>query len=145
MRFTVFILCLVLAGCGGGIQVLRTELPVIRVGDLDDSAKEYLSALKGDGVIIKFDQGEAVPVEVITELPFAALANGNNQLVFSRATWLYLGKGGAALSPDWQRFAPVHDIKAIKKLYGVSHGSMTIGFAISKEAGAHMQAGVSLY
>ncbi len=132
------------AGCSG-IRTLARDLPVIKAVDLEDHAEQYLAQLQGDGVIVEFEKGDAVPVTVIAELPFASLESVENHLVFSKNTWILLARGGAFISPDGRRFAPVYDVKALKKLYGVKHGSLTIGFAVSREEGTQLQAGVSLH
>ena len=134
---------LLLCSCSRVITIDSNIKPVL-ITDLDSMADEYVTKLKKDGLLVKFDTGDVIPVEVTSHLPFATLESGKNQLVFSQATFVYLSKDGAFVSPDGIHFAAVYDGKALKKLYPAKNGTLSIGFSISREEGAKLKTDVSL-
>lgn len=137
------LLAAITIGCSR-IHKIDNAIEPVLITDLDDMEGEYVKKLNGKGLLVKFDKGDVIPVEIISQLPFASLESGENRLCFSQTTYIFLSKDGAFVSPDGQRFAAVYDGKAVKKLYGAKKGSLSIGFAISKESGARIKAGMSL-
>ena len=133
----------VAVGCSGIRNIDIASEPVL-ITDLDKMATEYRERLLKDGLLIKFDRGDIIPVEVTSRLPFASLESGENRLVFSQTTYVYLCRTGAFVSPDGKRFAPVYDGRAIKKLYPAQKGTFSIGFSITREEGAKLKTDVSL-
>ncbi|MBN2341678.1 MAG: hypothetical protein JXX29_00370 [Deltaproteobacteria bacterium] len=135
--------CAASLGCSG-IRTIDTKMEPVLITDLDEMAEEYVKKLNSEGLLVKFDKGDVIPVEVLAELPFANVESGQNQLVFSQTTYVYLCKDGAYVSPDGIHFAAVYDGKAVRKLYGAGQGSFSIGFSMNKEDGAKLITGVSL-
>lgn len=142
--FNAFLLItLVTSGCSG-VRNINVSAAPIHIEDLDKMAETYGKRIQTEGLLIQFDKGDAIPVEITSAFPFASLESGENRLVFSQTTFIYLCKRGAYVSPDARRFAPVHDGRAIKKLYPVKTGTFAIGFAMNREDGAKMKVDVSL-
>ncbi|MBN2714415.1 MAG: hypothetical protein JXX14_01095 [Deltaproteobacteria bacterium] len=142
-RIMIFLSATLFFGCSS-IKTINTDLKPILITDLDNMAEEYGKRLNGEGLLIKFDKGDVLPVEVTSQLPFATLESGDNQLVFSQTTFVFLSREGAFISPDGNRFAPVYDGRAIKKLYPAKQGTVSIGFAITRDEGARLKTDVSL-
>ena len=136
-------LLLSLLGCSG-VSTIDTSIKPILITDLDKMAGDYSEKLNKDGLLVKFDKGDVIPVEVTSHLPFATLQSGDNQLVFSQTTFVYLSRKGAFVSPDGIHFAPVYDGRALKKLYPARHGTLSIGFSVTREEGAKLKTDVSL-
>ena len=137
------LMLLSLFGCSG-VRTIDTGIKPILITDLDRMAGEYGEKLNKEGVLIKFDKGDVIPVEVTSHLPFATLETGKNQLVFSQTTFVYLSRKGAFVSPDGIHFAPVYDGRALKKLYPAKQGTLSIGFSVTREEGAKLKTDVSL-
>jgi hypothetical protein len=138
-----FLITLVTSGCSGVRRIDVSATP-IHVRDLEGMAETYGKRIQTEGLLIQFDKGDAIPVEITSAFPFASLESGKNRLVFSQTTFVYLCKRGAYVSPDARKFAPVYDSQAIKKLYPVKTGTFAIGFAMTREDGAKMKVNVSL-
>jgi hypothetical protein len=134
---------LVTSGCSGVRRIDVSTTP-IHIRDVDRLAESYGKRIQTEGLLIQFDKGDAIPVEITSSFPFASLESGENRLVFSQTTFVYLCKRGAYVSPDARNFAPVYDGRAIKKLYPVKTGTFAIGFAMTREDGAKMKVDVSL-
>jgi hypothetical protein len=138
-----FLTTLVTSGCSG-VRHIDVSATPIHVRDLDKVAETYGKRIQTEGLLIQFDKGDAIPVEITSAFPFASLESGKNRLVFSQTTFVYLCKRGAYVSPDAKKFAPVYDGRAIKKLYPAKTGTFAIGFAMTREDGAKMKVDVSL-
>ena len=62
---------------------------------------------------------------------------------FQRDVYLYYGKHGMKVSPDGQKWAPIHDLRTIKKLFGHTRkGSLSVGFGVTRQDGMVVSVGV---
>ena len=71
--------------------------------------------------------------------PVVSLMTGENRIKFEQDVYLFISSSGVMLSPDGKKFAPIHKMKALKKLFGMDKGSLSIGFGISKETGPEIR------
>jgi len=55
--------------------------------------------------MVHFAPGDAVPLKLETDLPFATLEAGENLVRFDRDVYLYVAPGAFLVSPDAQRWA----------------------------------------
>jgi len=58
-----------------------------------------------------------------------ALQPGQNYLVFSEDTYVYIGPAGMLLSPDGKQWAPVQDPRCSRQLFGLNAGTFQVGLA----------------
>ncbi len=139
------------AGCSS-IQTMKPAAPTVLFGELEaDPAKYGFGADKDGkprfprkGVVIKIPKGDKIPLQLAMDVTIATLEPGKNWLRFDRDVLLYIAHGEFKISPDGRRWAAIHDVKAIKKLFGMKgRGHFGFGFGISKEKGAGFHVSVS--
>ena len=143
---TIVAAALAVAGCAttrtfdtaGAREVTLAELRAA------PEALAELRSLSEGAFVVKIPAGEVLPVRMIAQLPFATLEDGGGALRFSADTWLRLERNGAWLSPDGERWAAIHDMAAVKKLFGAERGSFSLGFAATRDEGPSVLFGVRL-
>jgi hypothetical protein len=79
--------------------------------------------------------GEKVPLKMNMNSPIATLVTGDNYVLFTRDTWLFLSPKNFRISPDGQRWADIYDLKAQKKLFGFKKGTASLGFHGTEKEG----------
>ncbi|MBN2528980.1 MAG: hypothetical protein JXR76_21505 [Deltaproteobacteria bacterium] len=131
------------AACSG-IRTVDVSYPAIPASRLKDNAGDYSAKLHKEGLLVKFEKGDTIPVAITSQLPFATLTSGENQFVFARPTFVFLNKEGLFISPDGKKFAPIYNTRALKKLYNARQGTFSIGFSLTKDSGAQIKADFSL-
>jgi len=121
-----------LFGCASprGVALDTAGALAMTLADLRADPATGLGPLtRGEGqLLLHVPAGESIPVRITVQTPFATLEEGGGTLRFPADAWLLLGGGGAWLSPDGARWAPIHDGEALKELWGARHGTFQLGF-----------------
>ena len=142
---------LLLVGCSGIHTISAAGVPTVDLATLQkDPTKHGFGLDKAgkpriptDGLIIKVPRGTRVPLRLNLAVGLATLEPGDNQLRFERDLLLYISRDGLRVSPDGGRWALLHDVKAIKELFGLKgRGSLGVGFGVSKDKGAEVHLSV---
>jgi hypothetical protein len=125
------------AGCAGRVEGMDLSgVPVRTLGELSQNPSPLEDAMGGDGAaVVKIAAGDRVPLQLRVDTPVFRAEGGDNALVFERDAYLYITKRGALVSPDGERWAAMGDSKALRRLFGMEHGSLQVGFGISRERG----------
>ena len=144
MRFTT-LFCLAMlfvSGCSHLTTVSGVE--TIKLKSIPEKGEILGKALQsGKGIIVYVEKGDSLPVRITAELPFAVFDAGDNSLVATEDFYLYFSSREALISRDGISFAPLYDMKALKKLYGFERGRLSIGFSAGKEAMPSLSVGVA--
>lgn len=106
---------------------------------LDDpsNAKAIGKAMEEHGaVVVRLREGDAVPLRAAIDLPVAHLEAGKNVVRFDREVWLYMSRKEARISPDGRRWADLGDLAGLKELFGLTGGTVQVGFRATEADGA---------
>ena len=96
-------------------------------------------------MIVRIEKGELVNLNLAFDVGFAKVVQGENKIQFRQDIYLLIyRKDGLMISPDGERFAPIHKVKAIKRLFGKKKGFLSVGAGISEEQGPHLTLGAFL-
>ncbi|MCB9788548.1 MAG: hypothetical protein H6744_17870 [Deltaproteobacteria bacterium] len=137
MRTWIIALIIVgLSGCAASVRRLDvSKVPTFTVATLDASDGAALGEALASGdkaFVVRLREGDTLPVNLRASFGPIALEPGENHLVFAEDTWLYFGPAGVLLSPDMERWAPLHDGAALSKLFGLGKGTFQIGLGVPK-------------
>jgi hypothetical protein len=142
MRIVIALCCLFTLALASGCSSIRSldqnEVPTYTLNQVRSQPKKALGDLKeGEvGVIVSVPKGERMPFDIMARLPFATLVTTGNWIYFDQDVWLYFAKNDMMISPDGERFGPVYDMRALKKLFNFEAGQMALGFGVTSEGGA---------
>lgn len=106
---------------------------------LDDpsNAKAIGKAMEEHGAVVAhLREGVAVPLRATIDLPMAHLEAGKNVVRIARDVWLYISRKEARISPDGRRWVDFGDLAGLKQLFGLTGGSVQIGFLATEAEGA---------
>ncbi len=133
------------AGCGGVRTMDVSDARAVTLAELQAGGESIAKDLEeGEGLVVRIAKGEEVPLGLAARLPFLEINPGENSVVFTQETWIHISRSGVLVSPDGERWAAVHDIDAIKKLYGAKQGQLRIGLQASEESGPRIDVAVTL-
>lgn len=141
-----FVLVLVLvpaagAGCSSIRTVETAKLRKVEAAELKAGADAEQLFRDSQPTVVIARAGQSVPLTLKLDVPFARLASGEEQLVFTRDTYVYIARDTLMVGFDGTRFAPVGDWAAIRKLAGAGKGgTIQIGASVTKEAGLRLNA-----
>lgn len=100
---------------------------------------------KEDNFIVAVKKGQSIPLNIKGDVGFAKIEAGENAVVFTQDVYLFISRTqGLLLSPDGERFAPVHKVRALKKLFGKEHGTVSVGLGVTKTDGAFVNLAAGL-
>ncbi len=127
-----------ITGCGASVRTMDvSHTPTYTVASINASPRESLVGLQNatkDGAVVLLKKGEKVPVQLHASFGPIALESGENYLVFSQDTYLYIGPTGVMLSPDGRQWAAIGDGAALSKVFGLSKkGTFQFGFGVTKD------------
>jgi hypothetical protein len=133
------------AGCAGVKRMDVSDARIVTLAELRAGGEELAKDLgEGEALVIRIAEGETVPLGLVAKLPFLEIDPGENTVVFTRETWIRIGRSGVLVSPDGANWAAVHEPDAIKELYGAEQGSLRIGLHASEERGPKIDVAVTL-
>jgi hypothetical protein len=112
---------------------------------LDPSAMQQWMEGKTDRLVLLARKGESIKLKIKGDVGFARIAAGENALEFLQDVYLCIDrKEGLLISPDGERFAPVHTPRALKKLFGKRRGTFSLRFGATGEEGTFVEIGAAL-
>jgi ABC-type hemin transport system substrate-binding protein len=112
---------------------------------LDDpsNAKAIGKAVEERGaVVVHLREGDAVPLRATMDLPMAHLEAGKNVVRIDRDVWLYMSRKEARISADGRRWAAFGDLAGLKELFGMTGGTVQVGFFATEAEGAAFTFGI---
>ncbi|MBE0586356.1 MAG: hypothetical protein IH612_21655 [Desulfofustis sp.] len=133
----------------GGIETISSAgITVIDLAAPGDQLAQ-LETIQDQGepkqpLILKIPAGHRLPVYFTVDTPFAASVDTENILVFKQDVFVLVRNTSMAVSPDSQRWAAIDDLDAVKHLFGVSGGEVSIGMSAGRDRGALIEARVIL-
>ncbi len=132
-------------GCSGIHNIKSTGVPIVDLAKLEKDPAKHGFGLEQSGkprfphkgLIVRVPKGTTVPLRLALDVSVVALEQGKNLIRFNRDVLIYISRGSLKISPDGRRWARIHDVKAMKELFGMKgRGTIGFGFGISKEKGA---------
>ena len=134
---TLFFAIVCLAGCGASVRTMDvSHVPSFTVDAINAAPKDTLGKVmtaEPKAFVLLLRKGEKVPVHLQASLGPIALEPGQDYLVFSQDTYMYVGPAGMLLSPDGKQWAAVQDSAALGKVFGLKTGTFQIGFGAQKD------------
>jgi hypothetical protein len=132
----VAVLFFMLSGCSG-IRTMDTSgikaFTITSTSLSCESADLVRDITAGKDVVFKIPAGQTLPLQINIDMPMAETKGVPNEIRFKRDTYFFVSQNRMLISPDGIRWAPIHDLDAIKKLYGWSRGSLSFGLSASKK------------
>ena len=136
VSFALLIVIGLITGCGASVRAMDvSQVPSFTIASINTSSEETLGKVMTTGtkaMVVILKRGDRVPVKLHASLGPIALQPGEDYLVFSQDTYLYIGPTGILLSPDGKQWAPVQDGAALGKVFGLGRGTLQIGFGAPK-------------
>jgi hypothetical protein len=128
------------AGCASVRTIDQDEYQTYTLNDIRSHPGLVAQALAddADGLVVSVTEGEILPLDLFSVLPFATLVAGDNWIKFDRNVWFLFFKDDLLISPDGERFGAIYDPRALKELFGMKGGQLSIGFGMSKAKGARI-------
>jgi len=133
-------LMLMSAGCA---TIHKTDVSSLNIVPVPEATSDPVNweeiarlVSQGNNVVFRISKGQAIPLKTAVNLPMARIEAGQNNIVFTKDTYLMARQTGLWIGPDGQRWADINDIKSVNKLFGSGHGGGSMGFHITKEDGA---------
>jgi len=137
MRIVFMIFAIIgFTACGASVRSMDvSQVPNFTLGSFNTAPKETLINLMSGpkSFVVLLKKGDKVPVNLRASMGPVALQPGQNYLVFSEDTYVYIGPAGMLLSPDGKQWAPVQDPAALGKLFGLNAGTFQVGFGRQKD------------
>ena len=140
-RTLVFLMLLMTTACSHVETVRGVDSVTLR--QLSENPASLAEKIKGDRMIIHVEKGEALPVHLVVDLPFATLQSGENNLIAKEDVYLLVSRDGFHISRDGTHFTPVHDNKGLKEIYGFEKGALSVGFGAGRTSPPGVIVGVS--
>lgn len=126
----------VLTGCAGVQRMSLEGIEVVTLDELRTNAGPIESAVKsGRPVVVRVRAGERVPLDAAITTPMLTLEAGENALRFERDGYLHIARGAMLVSPDGERWTAVGNGRGLRRLFGVRHGTVSIGFGVTAGRG----------
>ena len=139
-RWTLLlVVAVVLVGGSSCSSVREMDLSGVPQVALDDptNAKAIGKAIEERGaVVVYLREGDAVPLRATMDLPMAHLEAGRNVVRFDRDVWLYMSRKEARISADGRRWAALGDLAGLKELFGMTGGTVQVGFRATEAEGS---------
>jgi len=113
------------------------DMRTARVVTIPDGMSEEVAKCMeaGETVVFKVPGGQRIPLKMTADLQVLKLEPGENHILFQQDVYLWVHGSGMRISPDGQLWADLHDMKQIKKVFGLRKGSVSAGFYITREEG----------
>lgn len=129
---------IIFASCSGIRSLDKKNIATIPIADLERDPEKYgfPTAIYNEGIIAKVPKGTKIPLKVEASLSLITLEPGDNFVSFNCDAYIYVSAKKAMLSPDGERWAELGNWVAIKKLFGIEKGNLSIGLNFTKEDGA---------
>ncbi len=125
------------AGCASGVFTPQGRPPVITLRQLEADRAHWGEVLKKQQrLILSLKKGDRLPLDLTVDSPLVTLTV-RDKLVVARDTCVYISRRSVALSPDCRRFALLGKGRALKKLFGLGKGSVSIGLSVN-DTGVHL-------
>jgi hypothetical protein len=123
-------------GCAG-IQTIDTGgISTVNLADLIAEPRELGDRMMKQGLIIRVPAGSTVPLKLRADISIMTLEHGVNTVRFNRDVYFYVSRGKFMISPDGERWAHLHQPRAVKELFGLAkRGSFSLGLGASKKEG----------
>ena len=126
----------ILSACKTGQSTDTANIERITLTQLKTDGEKYGNILRaGKPLIIKIPAGATIPIQLNLEVGFASFVPGDNNLRFDKATMLLISQKGLLLSPDGKDWAPIQDIKGLKKIFNIKGGSLALQFSARAKDG----------
>ena len=139
---TIFI---IIIGCSSIKSTTKEESENIKtftVNEFKEKAQEYMlnaSSGKIDKIIVKVKKGEKIPVNIIFEMPFAKLnSTSNAELEFMQDIYFMISQNEFYISKDKLEWAPIQDMDAIKNIFGIQNGIISVGLSVKENEEAKL-------
>jgi hypothetical protein len=133
---------LLLAGCTSIEQIDGSKLPTISATQAQSEPAKWEEIGKrvsaGEAIVITMEAGQKMPLKLSMLLPMAELVPGQNEIVFTRDTYLLIAPTRFCISPDGQRWVAINDFQAQKELFGFEQGTLSMGFQGKKGEAPHI-------
>lgn len=138
VSLAMFMVLIILAGCSGIRTLDKTNIATIPIADLESDPEKYgfPAAIYGEGIIAKVPKGTKIPLKVEASASLITLEPGENFVSFNRDVYIFISAKKAMLSPDGERWAELRNWNAVKKLFDVEKGELSVGLGITKDEGA---------
>ena len=94
---------------------------------------------QGEELIITVAAGDALPVKLLFDMPFAHLDSQAPTMTFTRDFLLWVTPNGLGISPDGREWAPIQDLKRVKELFGAAEGRLNLGLGATKTDGTYFE------
>ncbi len=130
----------ILIGCSHTQKLNTQEFESVSLMQFTDNSEKYSKTLfeTKRGLIIKVPAGTSIPIDLQMNVHFAEFIQGKNYIKFKNDTYLFIQSDKILISADKIKWAPIHDLSAIKEIYKIRKGSISLGFAATKEKGAYI-------
>jgi hypothetical protein len=130
-------LALLAVACSSVDHADRSKMKPLRLSDLGRHPDAFADAVteNGSGVLLLLKKGESLPVLLTADLKFAKIISGRNRFVFEQDVFVYMSTGEIQLSPDREHWAAIGDMDAMKKVFGIEGGQLSLGFGVSGSHG----------
>ena len=146
MFWKLFVGALFIMSLGCSHVQTISGVETIPLTELSGKGEQFGEKIKsGQGVIIHVAKGDALPVAITASLPFAQLNAGDNELVATHDIYFYIDRESFLVGRDGTRFAPVYDMKGLKKIFGFKQGMLQVGFGMQKGEAPKLRVGVSTH
>jgi hypothetical protein len=128
-----------LLGAGCGCASVRTidvsNVPTFTIDAINASPERTVGQVMASGsrqFVVAFKKGDLVPLTLRASLGPIELQPGEEYVAFSQDVYLYFSSSDILLSPDGQRWAPVHDGAALQELFNLGEGTFQVGFGVKR-------------
>ena len=126
-------------GCATVQRRDTAHLKVVPLAQLVDDPSQWEAIGKeindGKTILFKVAQGQRLPLKLIMDIPVGRVERSENILTFNRDLYLLLTRTELEVSPDGHRWAPLGNMRSLKKLFGFRTGQMSVGFRATKDEG----------
>lgn len=121
-------------GCASGaFRVESARKRAVTVSELVAGHEKYSEKLaRQQEVIIAVKKGEALPLDLTLDSPLFSLRN-RERLIVERDLCVLISRRTVALSPDCRTFASFSDGRALRKLFRLGKGSVSVGLSLDKQ------------
>jgi len=125
-------------GCASGtFRVDSAKKRALSVAELIAGHEQYARELaRRQEVIISVKKGEVIPMDLTLDTGIVSLKN-REQLTVVRDLCVLISQKTVALSPDCRTFASMGNGRALRKLFRMGKGSVSVGLSLD-EKGVHL-------
>ncbi|MBU1248557.1 MAG: hypothetical protein KKB70_07660 [Proteobacteria bacterium] len=121
-------------GCSSGaFRVESARKRAVSVSELVAGHQKYSGLLaRRQELILSVKKGEALPMDLTLDSPLFRLRN-RERLIAARDLCVLISRRTVALSPDCRTFASFHDGRALRKLFRLGKGSVSVGLSLDEQ------------